>query len=191
MGASMRDICYSGGARGADSVFSTCAYDAGHEVWHMSFLEHKGEAPEGLYNILSESQLLDADPFLKHANERLDRSFPPRNLYTRNLLRRNYYQIKYVDRVYAVAPINEEGHVMGGTAWAVEMAINQKVPEIYIFDLSRHVWTYYHDDFGSGWQDNYKIVGALSPPKPHGRYAGIGSRELSSAGREAIRDLYR
>lgn len=187
----MRDICYSGGARGADSIFSKSAYAVGHDVWHQSFIGHQHEANEGLYSILYEPQLQAADPFLKQANKTLDRNFPPRNLYTLNLLRRNYYQIKDVERVYAIAPIDKEGHVMGGTAWAVQMAIDRGVPEIYVFDLSRHVWTYYHDDFGSGWQDNSKIVGALSPPKPHGRYAGIGSRELSSKGREAIRDLYR
>lgn len=185
----MRDICHSGGARGADSVFSKCAYDAGHDVWHMSFIGHHHEAQEGLYNILTVEQLRLADPFLERANETLDRFYPTRNAYTQGLLRRNYYQIKDVERVYAVAPIDTWGIVFGGTAWAVQMAIDARIPEIYVFDIFTNKWCQSrHVDFGCQWE-NYEWE--KQPPKPFGRYTGIGSREISSEGRKAIQALYK
>lgn len=184
----MRDICHSGGARGADSIFSKCAYDAGHDVWHMSFIEHRHEAKEGMYNLLPESQLMKADPFLKQANKTLDRQIP-QNLYTLNLLRRNYYQIKDVARVYAIAPIDTWGIVLGGTAWAVQMAIDARIPEIYVFDMFTNMWCQSrHVDFGCQWETFHW---ERLPRKPFGQYAGIGSREISSEGRKAIQALYK
>lgn len=188
----MPDILLSGGAFGGDCVFDDCAKKAGHQIRHFSFPNHKIDA-KGNAVVLNEEQLKEADPFLKQANNTLKRKIPrANNSYVLNLLRRNYWQIKDTERVYAAAPIDmTDGLLRGGTAWAVEMAIDRRVPEIYVFDLISNTWyrRNIHAKFPPqpiwetelfGWQ----------PPKPHGYYTGIGSRELTERGEMAIRQLY-
>lgn len=179
------NILLSGGARGADSVFAVEAHLANHKIWHMSFEGHRISVVGEVFK-LSQAALNEADPYVEAAGKVLDR-WMPNNDFVMNLLRRNYYQIQDTNRVYAVAPIDDEGMVMGGTAWAVQMAINRGVPDIYVFDLIEKHWLKScHAEFTSAHWEH--IIGL--PPKPHGIYTGIGSREITAKGRAAIRELY-
>lgn len=75
----------------------------------------------------------------------------------------------------------------GGTGWAVAMAIQLKCPEIYLYALERKQWY--------AWvEDRWKPLES-TPPRPHGRYAGIGSRDLAQwadqkYGNKVIQALY-
>jgi hypothetical protein len=180
------NICLSGGCGGADTVFGEQAALAGHEVVHWSFGGHHSKC-ENL-RILNSQQLMEADEYLKKASKLLKRHYPSRFVYTNNLLRRNYYQIKTTDRIYAVSSLEENGsgRVKGGTGWAVAMGIQSQVPEIYFFDQEcdtwfKHIW-WGHTEWG--WEK----FGA--PPIPHGIYTGIGTRELNESGKQAIVKLY-
>jgi len=183
------NICYSGAAVGADTVFGEFALRADHQVVH--FVHEKDPRRihwSGYTKILSPAELYQADEPLVQASKILNRKFPTGKSYVDNLLRRNFYQIKDTERVYAIAPIDEDQkRVKGGTGWAVQMAIDRGVPEIYLFDLSSNKW--YTRIVRSEWAYAY-FAEIFSPPKPHGRYTGIGSRELTPEGVEAIRKLY-
>jgi hypothetical protein len=72
--------------------------------------------------------------------------------------------------------------VKGGTGWAVGMAIEEGKP-VYVFDQEKEQWFTYN-----------AILGAFLPlydtPVLTSNFAGIGTRELNDAGRQAIRDVY-
>ena len=175
------NTCLSGGATGADLQWGMVAGSKGHSVFHFSFAGHRSQAPTEEIVILSPEQLEAADEPLKAASARVKRYFPPKSLFVRNLLRRNWYQVAAAERVYAVATLTD-GLVSGGTAWATAMFIdrfNGAACECYVFDQAVSAWFIWN---GDGWTP-------IAPPAPHGLWAGIGSRELQQNGKEAIRAL--
>lgn len=177
------NLCLSGGAKGADLQFGMCAGMIGHGVIHWSFDGHRSDAPEQEIVRLTKAQLEEADIALAKAALRTRRNSTPRSMFVRNLLRRNWYQVRDAERVYAVATIDNNGHVSGGTAWAVAMFMDRfegEPCEIYVYDMSVSQWV--------TWDGHFWIV--IQPPKPHGVYAGVGSRDLMDNGKEAIRALY-
>ena len=176
-------ICLSGGADGADLQFGMCAGTAGHYVVHWSFKGARSDAPESELAVLTDAQLLEADPYLHRANQVLKRSFPARWPSTNSLLRRNWYQVKDSERVYAVSTI-KDGIVQGGTAWAVQMFIDRfdgEACEAYVFDQVVGSWFKWN---GAKWQ-----IMNNDPPTPKGVWTGIGTRKLNPRGKEAIRRL--
>lgn len=176
------NLCLSGGAKGADLQWGMCAGSAGHSVIHWSFSGHKSQAPHTEIVELNEEQLQVADPFLDVANKTLGRRIPE-NPFTRNLLRRNYYQVAWSQSLYAVSAISPKTNkVEGGTAWAVQMFIDrgQELP-CYVFDQASENW--------KSWDYATHSWVYADPTKPSGLWAGVGSRELTLAGKTAIRNL--
>ena len=176
------DICLSGGAIGADLQWGMCAGRAGHMVIHWSYKGHRTSAPAAELVELTDEQLQVADPFLLTANKSLKRNVPFHKPWLVNLLRRNYYQIRDCQAVYAVSKF-KDGKVDGGTAWAVQMAIDihgLTIP-VYVFDQVQGLWFRWTS---MGWS-----VMSSPPPKPTGVWAGIGTRKLNSVGKQAIREL--
>lgn len=149
------NICLSGGALGADIAWATAATGCGHDVVHWSFKGHRPRASENVYELDSE-ELAQADQPLKQANRFLKRKLPFDKPWIINLLRRNWYQIKYSDSVYAVGMLNSKAivhkkptgeyynidcenyldhmGVNGGTAWACQLYFNQWLQENDLFD---------------------------------------------------------
>ena len=175
------NVCVSGGADGADLQWGMTAGMAGHSVIHWSFDTHRSNAPPQEIVILTPEQLESADTYCATASITLKRYFPPKSLFVRNLLRRNWFQVAAAERVYAVSTI-VDGQVSGGTAWATQMFIDRfggEPCECFVFDQNTEQWFV--------WNGIWEPIG--SPPKPFGVYAGIGSRKLNNAGKEAIRGL--
>lgn len=176
------NLCLSGGAKGADLQWGMCAGSAGHSVIHWSFAGHRSQAPHAEIVELNEEQLQVADPFLEVANKTLMRRIPE-NPFSRNLLRRNYYQVAWSQSLYAVSTISSKTNkVEGGTAWAVQMFIDrgQELP-CYVFDQASENW--------KSWDYATLSWVFADPSKPSGLWAGVGSRELTLAGKTAIRNL--
>lgn len=181
------NVCLSGGAEGADLCFGRFAESAGHGVRHYSFAGgHKG-VPHVV--VLSDAQLAAADPHVARAAKTLKRN-APRQPHVRKLIQRNYYQVCDAERVYAVTRWNQRdrnstattvGELGGGTGWAVQMGIDLGVRELYLYAIEYAAWWTWRD---GAW------VRADAVPRPHGRYAGIGSRDLTAVGERAIRELF-
>lgn len=177
----LQNLCLSGGAEGADLQFGMTAGHAGHSVIHWSFKDHKTYAPEQEVVILTPDQLDAADEHCKQASLTLKKYYPPKSVYVKNLLRRNWYQVAAAERVYAVSTI-VNGIVEGGTSWATQMFIdrfNGESCECYVYDQLEEKWF--------KWNGVWEAV--ESPPAPFGVYAGIGTRNLNTAGKQAIRSL--
>ncbi|AGS81032.1 hypothetical protein [Caulobacter phage Cr30] len=177
------NLCKSGGAIGADTLFGKYARLSGHGVIHYHFDYSKKNLPD--HSILSISQLLEADQYLRRANLKLQRKFPTRSQYNDNLLRRNYFQVNDTKSVYAVTYIDwKSSNIEGGTAWAVQMFEDFQddiEPSLYVFDMHTEKW---YTRYMNSW------IVCNDVPKPQGIYTGIGSRKVTPAGEEAIRKLY-
>ena len=78
--------------------------------------------------------------------------------------------------------------IAGGTAWACQMFVDRwlyttnKIQEIPLFFFDQRSMTWYT------WSGQWNPI--LKPPRPHGVYAGIGTRNLSSEGQAAIAAVY-
>jgi hypothetical protein len=192
----MKYLCRSGGARGSDVAWGNQAKLAGHDLVHYSFVGHR---PQALTNIvrLTPKQLLEADPYLVKAAPRLKKYYragknpndPDSG--TPNLLRRNWWQVKDSDRVYAISTI-KDGIVQGGTAWAVQMFIDRHQGqrcEAYVYEQEVRRWYRWGGPF-FWWEDMSNVGPVDHPPRPFGNYAGIGTRDINQYGLKAIKDLY-
>ena len=178
------DICLSGGAIGADALFGIQALKNNHDLIDFSFSGHKC-VNLGHEYILSETELKEGEFLLKQAQKRLNKT-NPRSIFVLNLLRRNYWQIKFTDSIFAVCSLKfdlQEQRLLpqGGTGYAVEMGILRGVPDIFLFDQITSSW----------YRFNYDWITCVTVPKPSGVYTGIGSRKLFDNQRQAIIDLYK
>ncbi|HYT46493.1 MAG TPA: hypothetical protein VEP90_29455 [Methylomirabilota bacterium] len=185
----LKILCKSGGAQGADTVFGRCAEAAGHEVWHYTFDDHNAHADNGILKFLTPTELMQADAFLLRANKSLKRTFPAKSLFVNNLLRRDYWQVRETYAVYAVAMLEDQHHMpTGGSAWAIQMAVDLRVPDIFLFDqLSNHWYQYLYSLHG--WEILLPID--VIKPKFQSIYTGIGTRGLTAKGYAAIEELYK
>lgn len=170
---------FSGGALGADRLFGLLCKNRNIPYIHFSFDGHNS-SEENLLKI-PDSVLCGSDEIynsLKKANLVLKRKVPYRKSYVYKLLARNRYQILYTDAVYAIASIETPTTVSGGTAWAVQMYIDQCKERnvranIYVFCLKKYKPFCYNNDTG-------EFEECTSVPVPAGNWTGIGSRNCNS-----------
>ncbi len=179
------NICYSGGAEGADEFFGRVAEDAGHEVRHFSFKGHRNSVGNRNIFILDKDKLDLANTTLDWVNKNvLHRSFPAHSDFVTKLLQRNFFQVNETESVYAVAGLDGNS-VYGGTAWAIECykKLHPESDKIYVFDQEKASW----------FQWNYMTWIKLDkqPPKPSGRWTGIGNKKLTEVGENAILELFK
>lgn len=167
---------HSGGAVGSDTVWDTVGklFGLGNSAHYFGA---GNKTPKGNTPLTAE-QLAKADPALKKANESLGRRYPPSSAYVRTLLQRNYYQVANSDAVFAIG--NIAGNIVeGGTGWAVQMGIDQGKP-VYVFNQKDNNWYTY---------SNGKFIQTDTPVLTK-NFAGVGTREITEAGKNAIKAVY-
>ena len=212
------DVCLSGGAIGADVTWGNNALKAGHQVVHWSFEGHKSHDLEHTI-ILDGDELEEANEYLREANQTLKRRLNFDKKHIINLLRRNWYQVKYADSVYIVGSLNEKANIYdpnkahdqkyhlindrkdrlgvnGGTAWACQMYLDRYRREkgemkffMFIFDQIKRSMFVYSAARGCWMPLRMTPYGAESY-KPTGIYAAIGSRDLNEHGKTFIEKIY-
>jgi hypothetical protein len=169
------NVCFSGGAAGADRLFGLWAAENGHEEIHFSFEKHKVHVREETVIQLPTDLLTckEVREQLRKANRTLERSVP-RFGYVYNLLARNSYQISSTDRVYTIGKLISPSQLDGGTAWAVQMYLDRddNDKEIYHYDIvDNKVYQYCNQ--------TKQFIEVDSVPKPHGKWTGIGTRRAT------------
>ena len=173
-------ICYSGGAIGSDSIFEAESIKHGVNVVAYSFVEHNTKSSN--LKVLSKKQLEDGFKHIEIANKKLNRNIYNISSYVKNLISRDYYQVKSSDAIFAVGIFNGIDEVNGGTGWAVQIAIDNKKPT-YVFDQNYNSWFYYDYD-----DDRFQIYEGI--PKLTDKFAGIGTRMINNEGIMAIVSLF-
>lgn len=173
--------CYSGGASGSDTIFELEAIKRGFKVVAFSFDGHNTKSKNTF--ILSPNQLREGFEHIKIANKRLHRNINNISSYVRNLISRDWFQVKNSDTIFAIGNMQNEDSVRGGTGYAVACAIDEKKP-IYFFEQNDNQWYYY--DYESERFEIYESI-----PKLTENFAGIGTRNINDNGIKAILYLFK
>jgi hypothetical protein len=164
---------HSGGAVGADTEWGVVGQEFG--ITNINHYWHGNKTPNGNTQITDE-QLEEGWQKVLLANKKLNR----RPEAYKSLLSRNWFQVKNSDALFAIINgIDKNDNVMGGTGWAVQMAKDAGKP-VYVFDQKVESW--YQWD-GEHWQN-------MGTPTLTRSAGVVGSRELTEAGKKAIRDVY-
>jgi hypothetical protein len=173
-------ICYSGGAIGSDSIFEAESIKHGVNVVAYSFVEHNTKSSN--LKVLSKKQLEDGFKHIEIANKKLNRNIYNISSYVKNLISRDYYQVKSSDAIFAVGIFNGIDEVNGGTGWAVQIAIDNKKP-VYVFEQNDNQWYYF--DYESEKFEIFEGTPVLTD-----KFTGIGTRKINNNGIKAIINLF-
>lgn len=167
----------------ADLVWEDKLKEKGVTTESHSFQGHKQGGENKVVH--SKAELEAADDHIDKANETLGRTgkgwtdiTSKAGKYVRNLFRRNWYQVKDASQVLAVADINADGQVEGGTAVAVQMAIDNNKP-VYVYDQKTNLW--------KTWDGEQFVTTDTPTLAPNS--ATIGSRNITATGKAAIDDV--
>jgi len=172
--------CYSGGANGSDTIFEIESIKRGFNVVAYSFDNHNTKSNNVF--ILNPRQLRDGFKHIKQANKRLGRNIKNLPSYIKNLISRDWFQVKSSDAIFAIGNLEHEDSVQGGTGYAIACAINVK-KTIYFFEQNDNQWYYF--DYES---DRFEIYEEI--PKLTKKFAGIGTRDINDNGIKAILYLF-
>lgn len=167
-------VNHSGGAKGADSAWDSIGRRFG-VTKHRHY--QKDKTPLGNTTITSE-QFQEGLIKAKEAAKMLGRNWSNKP-YIQGLLSRNWQQVKNAEAVFAIAEKLEGNFVSGGTGYAVAMARAEGKP-VFVFDQSQGAWFRASE---KGWEQS--PTPTLTP-----NFAGIGTRQLTAEGRQAIEDVY-
>ena len=172
---------FSGGATGSDMYWQYLGAKFGVRVKAFSFEGHGRRNSARV--VLSSEQLNQADEYLFKANRTLKRHFPTSKPFVNNLLRRNWYQIKDTNGVFAVGRLSpSRTMVEGGTGWAVQMAVDAK-KRVYVFDILSSFWQRY--DY-----EKKKFLCCKTAPRLSLNFTAIGTRNLPEIGKVAIKKIF-
>ncbi len=187
----MNYICHSGGCPGADMTWENECLKYGIKTISYSFWNHKQEGRNP--KILTVEELKEGFEHVLKANETLKRDPSGQAQYVKNLLARNWFQVKNSEAVFAVGKMTSDKLVSGGTGWAVQMAIDNRKP-VYIFDQNVTIWyRYQYDIINEGFVANMQSKDFNEPltniPTLTENFAGIGTREINQSGIAAIQEI--
>jgi hypothetical protein len=184
----MQDVTnHSGGALGSDTQWDVIGKEFGMVNNKHYWTETK--TPNGNTEI-SQADAIDGQQKVTEAARAMGRIEPTYQVRDERLIR-NWSQVKYSDAVFAITTMLNVGAEMnygkkakirqgkGGTGYAMEMAIQAGKP-VYVFDQVRKEW---FKNIDGTWERSE--VPTLTP-----NFAGIGTREINEAGKQAIRDVY-
>ena len=167
---------YSGGAIGSDYAWGYVGSLYGLE--NINHYYYGWKTPYG-NKLITLEEYKEGIKSVEKANETLKRKDYERYL---NLLARNWIQVKNSDAIYAIVEKLNNPIVYGGTGWAIQMAIDHNVEDIYIFHQYANVWLKYN--YKNKLFDTINTVPILKKS-----FAGIGTRNLNPNGLQAIIDV--
>jgi len=170
-------INHSGGCPGADMEWETKGNEHGIITIAYSFPNHVHDGANP--RILTQEELIEGVKNAKIADKTLNRKFSniEDNIYVRNLLARNWFQVKNAEAIFAVGFFKRHGiEVDGGTGWAVQMAVDNQKP-VFFYDQESYAWFEWSGDRFTKYED---------VPRLTENFAGIGTRKLDLSGKYAI-----
>jgi hypothetical protein len=189
---------HSGGALGSDTQWDVIGKEFGmvnNQHYYTGVISEKN-APLGNVDITDKPIAIEgAKKVADAAREMWGYKY---NTMKDQRLIRNWAQVANSDAVFAIGTLGKEGDiwkgdeksaeprkllkfaVQGGTGYAVEMAIQAGKP-VYVFDQVRNQW---YKNIKGQWSKS-------EVPTLTKNFAGIGTREINEAGKQAIRDVYK
>lgn len=168
---------YSGGHRGTETEFGQQAEKFGLNEINYSFEGHQPVREKGL-TILSPEELQKGDISMEIVSLRMNRKYSRSNK-IRKVIQSIFHMVNSGLQIFAVGWIQPDDTVKGGTGWAVELGKLFNRP-LCVFDQERNQWF--------SWQNNQWLEDL--PKITHPTFVGTGTRNLTPAGEEAIKDLF-
>jgi len=169
---------YSGGLKGTESFFGEMA-----EKWGIKEVNFTYDGQQVARNsnviVLSDEELQRGDISMELASKLMNRSYYQAEK-IRKVLQTIFHMVNNGHQVFVVGTILADQTVKGGTGWAVELAKLFNRP-VSVFDQPTKKWY--------SWQTNIWKEG--EPKIEHHTFVGSGTRNLDSAGRNAIEKLFR
>lgn|SRR5690554_5752298 len=175
-------ICHTGGAEGTDGYFEYFSKQYGVKTIAYSYKTRFHESVNK--RELTEAEFKEGVQQVYIANATLKRARINQYL---KLLARNWFQVKYADEVFAITSLKKYNglyEIKGGTAWAVQMAINEQ-KKIFVFDQSALHWFYF--DY---YVQNFCLL-KIDPKITSVNFTGIGTRSINFFGISAIEQLFK
>lgn len=174
-------VCNSGGAVGSDITFELEGEKYGVTTIAFSFEGHNTKSKN--QKILTQEELDEGFEHIKIANKTLKRNVYGLKPYVKNLLSRNWFQVKNSEAIFAVGHLDGDNKVFSGTGWAISCGIDNKKP-VYVFDQDKNKWFKFSYVFN-------KFVEIDYIPELTEKFAGIGTRDINENGIKAIKELYK
>jgi hypothetical protein len=170
---------FSGGARGAEAFFGSCAERWGAAETHYTFDGHRMFARERGSVVLAADELKKGDTSLVYASHRLARPLSeiPE---IRHILQTVWHVVTAANEVFVIGVIQDNGTVRGGTGWGAELG-RLWSKRVCVFDQEKGDWFRWDP---AGWQPE------PAPVITRRAFAGIGTMRLTPAGEKAIHDLF-
>lgn len=191
-------VNHSGGAQGADIAWDNIGKEFGFVNNKHYFTGEKGpqNAPNGNTKVEEDSLEYQEGKVEAAKAAAVTYGYQYGAMKDARLIR-NWSQVKNADAVFAIGTIVGVGKplfpnipndtrlakvvaVTGGTGYAVQMAINNNKP-VYIFDQSTNQWA---KNIDGVWSRMTEI------PTLTKNFAGIGSRNITQAGKDAIKTVF-
>ena len=174
-------ICHSGGCPGADIFWEDEGNKYGVTTVAYSFYGHTQKGKNR--KILERPELDEGFEHVKIASKGIGRNPNPNWPYVKNLICRNWFQVKNAEAIFAIGKFINKKIVSGGTGWAVQMGVDNKKP-VFFFDQPINTWNKFNYENGE-----FEVIDYI--PKLTENFAGIGTREITDVGMNAIRQIYK
>lgn len=168
----------SGGARGAEAEFGSCAEGWGLTELNFSFKGRDPERNRGLVH-LSDDELAQGAVSQVYVQAKMNRIYPATPFF-KKMLQTIWHQVNTAGEVFAIGIVQDDGTVRGGTGWAVELARRWHKP-VHVYDQEKKTWM--------TWEDE-RWAAVERPVISHKRFCGTGTRSLTDEGKKAIRSLF-
>lgn len=169
---------YSSGLKGAEATFGEVAEGYGINEIIYTFEGHKLARDKNTI-VLDQDELERGDISMELASRMLNRTYYETEK-IRKVLQTIFHMVNSGHQIFVIGSIQEDGHVKGGTGWAVELAKMFNRP-LHVFDQPNKKWFTWQ---GGNWQEDTPII-------EYNTFVGSGTRYLSDAGMEAISDLFK
>ncbi len=168
---------YSGGANGSEAAFGEEAEKwAVHEV-NFTFDGHKQSRDRGRYE-LSPRELAAGDVSLVYVSRRLNRTYSEGSL-IRKVLQTLWHMVSRSQQVFVVGQIQDDGTVVGGTGWSVELA-RMWNKSLWVYDQEQKGWFRWD---GNEWVSGLPVIESI-------HFTGSGTRYLTDDARAAVASLF-
>lgn len=168
---------YGGGHRGTEAEFGRQAEQFGIREINYSFEGQQPAREKGL-TILSEEELKKGDISMEIVSLRMNRKYSEVNK-IRKVFQLIFHMVNSGLQIFTVGWIQPDGTVKGGTGWAVELGKLFNRP-MSVYDQDRNQWF--------SWKNNSWVQDL--PKVEHPTFVGTGTRDLTEAGKQAIKDLF-
>jgi hypothetical protein len=146
---------------------------------NFTFEGHLQARVRGRYE-LSPKELAVGDVSLAYVSKRLNRAYNDKGGLIRGVLQTLWHMVSRSQQVFVIGQIQDDGTVVGGTGWSVELA-RMWSRDLWVFDQEKNGW--YRWD-GAGFVSGTPRITSM-------HLCGTGTRYLSADGRAAIEDLFR